>query len=77
MDAENSTYQSDYHYAAQLNCFIVMLTKETCLMDCGCCNGKTNFIHKAIAMWFLKLMEQLSRPWRSQTMEVNQKDFLC
>ena len=78
MDVENSTYLSvchgKKHYAAQLNRFIVMFIKETCLMDWGCCDRKINCIHKSIAMWFFKQTEQLSRPWRSQTIEVNQTD---
>ena len=51
-----------------------MFTKETCLLDRGCCDRKINCIHKAMAMWFLKQTEQLSRPWRSQTMKVNQTE---
>ena len=78
MDVENSTYLSvchgKKHYAAQLNRFIVMCIKETCLMDWGCCDRKINCIHKSIAMWFFKQTEQLSRPWRSQTIEVNKTD---
>ena len=77
MDAENFTYLSVYHgkkhYSARLKRFIVMFTKETCLLDCRCCDRKINCIHKAMAMWFLKQTEQLSRPW-SQTIGVNQTD---
>ena len=77
MDAENFTYLSVYHdkkhCAARIKRFIVMFTKETCLLDCGCCNRKINCIHKAMPMWFLKQTEQLSRPW-SKTIEVNQTD---
>ena len=76
MDAEHFTYLSVYHgrktYSARLKRFI-MFTKETCLLDCRCCDRKINCIHKAMAMWFLKQTEQLSRPW-SQTIGVNQTD---
>ena len=77
MDAENFTYLSVYygkkHYSARLKRVTVMFTKETCLLDCRCCDRKINCIHKPMAMWFLKQTEQLSRPW-SQTIGVNQTD---
>ena len=77
MDAENFTYLSVYrgkkHYSARLKHSIVMFTKKTCLLDCRCCDRKINCIHKAMAMWFLKQTEQLSRLW-SQTIGVNQTD---
>ena len=78
MDAENFTYVSVYHgkkhYVARLNRFIVMFSKKTCLLDCGCCDRKINCIHKAMTLWFLRQTKQLSRPWRCQTMEKNQTD---
>ena len=76
MDAENFThllvYHGKKHYSARLKCFIVMFTKETCLLHCRCCDRKINCIHKAMAMWFLKQTEQLSRHW-SQTIVLNQQ----
>ena len=63
LDAENFTHLSVYHgkkhYSARLKGFIVMFTKETCLLHCRCCDRKINCIHKAMAMWFLKQTEQL------------------
>ena len=74
MDAESlSVYYGKKHYAARLKRFIVILKKETCLLDCGCCDRKINCTHKAIAMWFLKHTERLSRPW-SQAIELKQKN---
>ena len=77
MDAESFLYLSVYngkrHYCAPLNHFIVMFTKKASLLDCRCCNRKINCIYKAMAIWFLKQTDQLSRPW-SQAIGVNKTD---